>query len=278
MRGFDREEVRATLENVAADYRVLQLQNASLQRQLANLEGVLQAYQDEHSHGGAALTDSQALQRANSEARAILMRAYVQAEETMARVTALTKDAERPPDKIEHDQNFQILLASTVSELMAIVKAAEQNPYDFTIPPPAAPPLLLEANITRATSPVLDAEPVAKADPVGHVPFVPRVQQPVAHTPVVNDEPAAFVQYDSPFSPARDQPTHVSEPELDRFDRVEPAPRNALVPIDFVPRTQRRSLMAVEAHSEAPAPVDPMDAILKALDSAMVEIPTLRRE
>ncbi len=124
MRGFDREEVRATLENVAADYRVLQLQNASLQRQLANLEAVLQAYQDEHSHGGAALTDSQALQRANGEARATLMRAYVQAEETMARVTALTKDAEPHLEKIEHDQNFQVLLASTVSELMAIVKAA----------------------------------------------------------------------------------------------------------------------------------------------------------
>jgi hypothetical protein len=274
MRGFDRQEVRATLENVAADYRVLQLQNASLQRQLANLEGVLQAYQDEHSHGGAALTDSQALQRANSEARAILMRAYVQAEETMARVTALTKDAERPPDKIEHDQHFQVLLASTVSELMAIVKAAEQHPCDFATPPLAAPPLLLEATTTRATSPVLDAEPVAKADPVGHVPFVPRVQEPVFHEPVIHDEPAAFVQYEHAYSIAQDQPTHVDEHEL---DRVEPVARSARAPIDFV-RPQRRSLMAVEAPCDAPAPVDPMDAILKALDRAMVEIPTLRRE
>jgi len=273
MRGFDREEVRATLESVAADYRVLQLQNASLQRQLADLEAVLQAYQDAHSDGGAPLTDSRALQRANSDARAILMRAYTQAEETMARVTALTKDAERPLEKIEHDQNFRVLLASTVSELMAIVKAAEQNPYDFATPPPAAPPLLLEANTTRVTSPVVDAEPVARAGPVGHVPFAPRVQEPV-----VQDEPAAFVQYDSPFSLAQDQPTNVSEPELDRFDRVEPSPRGALVPIDFVPRTQRRSLIAVDAPSDARAPVDPMDSILKALDKAMVEIPTLRRE
>ncbi len=44
LRGFDRDEVRAILDSVAADYRVLQLQNASLQRQLADLEGVLQAY------------------------------------------------------------------------------------------------------------------------------------------------------------------------------------------------------------------------------------------
>jgi len=257
---------------------VLQLQNASLQRQLADLEAVLQAYQDTHSDGGAALTDSQALQRANSEARAILKGAYTQAEETMARVTALTKDAERDPEKLEHDQNFRVLLASTVSELMAIVKATEQNPYDFATPPPAAPPLLLEASTTRVTSPVLDAEPIAKADRVGHAPFVPRVQQPMVHEPVVHDEPAAFVQYESPLSLAQDQPTHASEPELDRFDRVEPTPRGALVPLDFVPRTQRRSLMTVEAHSDAPAPVDPMDAILKALDKAMVEIPTLRRE
>ncbi len=275
MRGFDREEVRTALESVAADYRALQLQNASLQRQLADLEAVLQAYQDNRSNGGTALTASQALQRANSEARAILVRAYAQAEETMARVTALRKDAERPIENVEHDQkNFQVLLASTVSELMAIVKAAEQNPYDFATPPPAAAPLRLEANTTRVAWPVVDAEPVAKADPVGHVPFVPRVQEPVVH-----EEPAAFVQYESPFLLAQAQPTHVSEPELDRFDRVEPAPRGALVPIDFVPRTQRRSLIAaVEAHSDAPAPVDPMDAILKALDKAMVEIPTLRRE
>lgn len=45
LRGFDRDEVRAILDSVAADYRVLQMQNASLQRQLANLEGVLQVYQ-----------------------------------------------------------------------------------------------------------------------------------------------------------------------------------------------------------------------------------------
>jgi hypothetical protein len=36
--------------------------------------------------------------------------------------------------------------------------------------------------------------------------------------------------------------------------------------------------MVVEAPCDAPAPVDPMNAILKALDRAMVEIPTLRRE
>jgi DivIVA domain-containing protein len=49
LRGFDRDEVRAVLDSVAADYRVLQLQNRSLQKQLASLEGVLKAYQREHN-------------------------------------------------------------------------------------------------------------------------------------------------------------------------------------------------------------------------------------
>jgi DivIVA domain-containing protein len=45
LRGYDREQVRAVLERAAADCRVLQMQNASLKRQLASLEGVLRAYQ-----------------------------------------------------------------------------------------------------------------------------------------------------------------------------------------------------------------------------------------
>ncbi len=51
LRGFDRNEVRAILDSIAADYRVLQLQNASLLRQLADLEGVLQAYRLRRGHG-----------------------------------------------------------------------------------------------------------------------------------------------------------------------------------------------------------------------------------
>ena len=270
IRGLDRGDARETLERVAADYRALQQQNASLQRQLADLEAILQVYQDEHA-GGTAVSDSQALQRANAEARAILMGAYTQAEDTMARVTALTKDAERPLEPPGPDQNFQVLLASTVSELMTILNAAEQNPYDFAPPPPPSPPLLLEANATRTTARAIDAEPV---------PFVLRVQEPFirAQAPLNHDEPAAFVQYESALSLEHAQPAPIVERELDRVDRQEPSPRGALVPIDFVPRSQRRSFTAVEAPPAVPAPVDPMDAILKALDKAMVEIPTLRGE
>jgi cell division septum initiation protein DivIVA len=41
--GFDRDQVSALLTRVANDYRVLQMQNASLKRQLANLEAALRA-------------------------------------------------------------------------------------------------------------------------------------------------------------------------------------------------------------------------------------------
>jgi DivIVA domain-containing protein len=99
MRGFDRDEVRRILDSVAADYRVLQLQNASLQRQLAHLEAVLQAYYrgDNHAkalplkHLGADL-----VQRATDEARAILMRARAHTEETMASVSARARAVELP--------------------------------------------------------------------------------------------------------------------------------------------------------------------------------------
>jgi hypothetical protein len=132
---------------------------------------------------------------------------------------------------------------------------------------------------------------VAKADPVKYVPFVPRVQEPVVvqepalvQEPVVfpeippHHEPAALVRYDHPFSLAQDTPTHGEEQGLVRFDRIEPAARDAQPPLEFVPRTERRRPVAVDSPSDVPVPVDPMDAILKALDKAMVEIPTLRGE
>src|SRR5687767_13935810 len=65
--GFDRDEVRAILDSLAADYRVLQLQNASLQRQLANVEAVLQAYYRDEDPNATALAVKHTLQRANDE-------------------------------------------------------------------------------------------------------------------------------------------------------------------------------------------------------------------
>ena len=135
LRGFDRNEVRAILDSIAADYRVLQLQNASLLRQLADLEGVLQAYRRDEG------TVTHALQKANDEARAILMRAQAQAEETMARVNAMVRGAESPLAPIENGHgNIQVTLASTVSEMLAILNTAERSRFEFgTRQQPSAP-------------------------------------------------------------------------------------------------------------------------------------------
>ncbi|RPI53497.1 MAG: DivIVA domain-containing protein, partial [Acidobacteria bacterium] len=130
LRGFDRDEVRAILESVAADYRVLQLQNASLQRQLADLEAVLQAYhRGDGPANGTALTPGHVLQRANDEARTILMDAQVKAEQTMARVAARAREAERPIEQLEEDQrNFRALLGATVSELLGVLSMTHRHP------------------------------------------------------------------------------------------------------------------------------------------------------
>lgn len=81
LRGFDRDEVRAILESVAADYRVLQLQNASLRRQLADLEAVLQTYQQtDPSSGETGPMVDHAGQQARDEARTILMEAHVRTQ------------------------------------------------------------------------------------------------------------------------------------------------------------------------------------------------------
>jgi DivIVA domain-containing protein len=45
LRGFDRDQVRAVLARVAGDYRVLQMQNESLRRQLSSLEETLRTYE-----------------------------------------------------------------------------------------------------------------------------------------------------------------------------------------------------------------------------------------
>ena len=131
LRGFDRAEVRTILESIAADYRVLQMQNASLLRQLADLEKVLEAYrrQEGLESSSTALTINHTIRRTSEEARAILTRAQVQAEETMAHVTAMAREADSPVAPIEREQeNLQLTLASTVSEMLAILRTAERNP------------------------------------------------------------------------------------------------------------------------------------------------------
>jgi DivIVA protein len=239
LRGFDRSEVRHILESIAADYRVLQIQNASLLRQLEDLERVLEAYRrQEGTESTTALTINQTVRRASDEARAVLMRAHAQAEETMARVTAMAREAEQPVRPIEPEQgNFQVLLASTVSEMLAILKTAEQNP----------------------------GEPNAHQNLPCSVVFEAPVETPAV--PAVTAEPAPVVSIGT------------TDRTTDTTDRITRSSQSANpVPISLVPRKVGGRTTAVAAPSESSRAEESMDSVLRKIDKAMFDIPSLNGE
>jgi hypothetical protein len=234
--GYDRDEVRATLESLAADYRVLQLQNTSLQRQLADVEAVLQAYYHNEEPNAAALAVKHTLQRANEEARAILARAQAQAEDTMARVTALSRDAERPIKQLESDRkSFQVLVADTISEMLAILSAAESRGSSSSAAENAAPHMVVAANVHA---------------PIGDTAAAP--------------EPAEL-------------PMPAITPVTESAEALREA--GALVPISIVTRKPELRVVAPNVPpSKGTHDGERIDTILKDLDDAMLQIPSLPGE
>jgi DivIVA domain-containing protein len=266
MRGFDRDEVRAVLDSVAADYRVLQLQNASLQRQLTHLEAVLQDYQREHN-GSASLAMTQVLQRTNDEARAALSRAQMHAEETIARITAYAREAECRVAQLEEDRrHFRTLLVSTVSEMITIL-GRYQYPIDplvlempqFELPTfemPAAP-LKLEEPVTRAL-----AGNVAPT-PQGHFQPAP------AENPAQVEKKAAPPQDNNADSVANTAPPVASMP-------VTSIDRDTTRRADDTDRA--RTSFASESKKEKREREEPIRSILRDLDMALIRIPALASE
>ena len=264
MRGFDREEVRAVLDSVAADYRVLQLQNASLQRQLTHLEAVLQDYQRDHDDT-AGLAVKQALERTKDDARAALVRANAQAEEMMGRITAFAREAECRVSQLEEDRrNFRTMLVSTISEMITILSRYEYRMDPLVLELPAPLPRAIEPPpITRAISGItnnaaatLQPAPAAEPAPAAPIPVAP---EPVHH---------------------EDEPVEMAPP----VEKV--ASSLALVPMPIVDRdtarrtddTRRARSSAFEFQRERADASEPMRAILKNLDKALVEIPALTCE
>jgi hypothetical protein len=236
LRGFDRTEVRNILESIAADYRVLQIQNASLLRQLEDLEKVLEAYRrQEGFETSTALTVNQTVRRTSEEARAILTRAHAQAEETMARVSAMVREADGSVAPIEREQNFQVMLASTVSEMLAILRTAERNPGEPE-PQQARCSAVFEAP---------DATPAVQAEAAEAAPA----------------EPAPAVSIET-----TDRVTRSSQPAT-------------LKTISLVPRKlERTTAAAIDTPSDHGRREDSMDAVLKKIDTAMLDIPALNGE
>jgi len=242
LRGFDRDEVRAILDSVAADYRVLQLQNASLQRQLADLEAVLQAYHRSDASGHAASGTSHALQRANDEARAILMRAHAEAGETMARAAERAREAERPLEQFEEDRkHFRALLAGTVTQLLGVLNVARRNPDEVSDD---------DKQLTVAGTLLLDASPAA---------------------------PAAASAIDVPASSADDRSSPPRDERNEADDRG--APSVALVPVASPARRADEPVQAsTDSNLKASEFDEPIDLNLKDIDMALVEIPALQCE
>ena len=133
LRGFDRDEVRNLLEDVAADYHALQMQNASLTRQLANFEAVLVASLREESPvrrpaPGSQQQGDRVLQRANDEAQAILTRAHAQAEEITARARARVRTVEPHVEQLEQEQKrFRTVLGATISDLLTVLTMTRRD-------------------------------------------------------------------------------------------------------------------------------------------------------
>jgi len=132
LRGFDRDEVRTALEDVAADYRTLQMQNASLRRQLADLEGALASVRrvgpaDTAPSTGGSEGDH-VLQRAHDEAQVIVMRARTQAEEILARARTQTPAVEHVVEQAERERRqFRTILSATISDLLTALNMARRD-------------------------------------------------------------------------------------------------------------------------------------------------------
>ena len=248
LRGFDRDEVRTLLEDVAADYRVLQMQNASLQRQLASLEAVLVSYCREESPFKAAAPGqgSQRLQRANDDAQAVLARAHAQAEEIVERARARVRTVEQH----EHDQErFRQVLGATISDLLTVLTMTRRDPDgDGNGQQNLANELLVEAPISR---PALTGD-LAQSAPSN-----------VKNAPAMHKDREGAHENEGA---ATDRGQLATPPAT--ATSVEPTARHA----------HNRNFIATESPSEKVDTLERIRTMLKDIDVALIEIPALPRE
>lgn len=260
LRGFDRDEVRTLLEDVAADYRALQMKNAALERQLTSLEGVVIAYlRDEGPARGAVLAaqpqGDHTLHRANADAEAILSRARAQAEEIVARAHARIRTVEQ----LEQEQKrFRTVVGATISDLLTVMTMTRRDQdgdgpqHERVAKELAAKKILIDAPVSR-----------------------PAITGEVAQTPA----PAA------PNSAKSAPPVRYDADQMRRRDGVATGSGPANTP------SARKTSMALTDHyagngkiavaqppSESIDTVERIKTMLKSLDVALVEIPALPHE
>ena len=248
LRGFDRDEVRTLLEDVAADYRVLQMQNASLQRQLASLEAVLVSYcREERPFKAAALGQGdQGLQRANDDAQAILARAHAQAEEIVARARARVRTVEQH----EHDQErFRRVLGATISDLLTVLTMTQRDgDGDGNGHQNLANELPAEAPISR-----------------------PALTGDLAQSAPSNVKNVSAMHKDS-------ERAHENESAATDRGQLAPPPATATSVEPAARHAHNRNVAAAESRSETIDTLERIRTMLKDIDVALIEIPALPRE
>jgi DivIVA domain-containing protein len=282
LRGFDRDEVRTVLEDIATDYRVLQMQNASLRRQLANLEATLASSRRDDNSALAPVRQhgDHVLQRANDQAQAILSRAHAQAEEMLARARARVQVIDRYFAQLEQDQgHFRTVLGSTISDLLTVLTMTRDTPQadngasqELAAPRPVAslPPYRGDgAPVKRPAPPQpLDAS-AARKDGRGGNDTQPRING--------RRQANAALALPSPSLPAS---TSASSPDPSPATTPRPASAPgaaAASPVVSAPKNGVRA-MAAQLESSKKAAVEQIEMMLRKLDAALVGIPALPAE
>jgi cell division initiation protein len=248
LRGFDRDEVRTLLEDVAADYRVLQMKNAALERQLTSLEGVVIAYlRDEGPARGVVLAaqphGDHTLQRANDDAQAVLARAHAQAEEIVARARARVRTVEQH----EQDQErFRKVLGATISDLLTVLTMTRRD-HD--------------------------------GDGNGHqnLSLEPLVEPPISRPTVTRELTQSIpnnVKNASAMHKDVEQPHRNETPATDRSQRATPS---ATVTSSAL-NARYTNFPAAESRSENIDSLERIRTMLKDIDVALIEVPALPRE
>jgi DivIVA domain-containing protein len=276
LRGFDRDEVRTVLEDIATDYRVLQMQNASLRRQLANLEATLAASRRDDNGGSAPVRHhgDHVLQRANDQAQAILSRAHAQAEEMLARARARVNVIDRYFAQLEQDQgHFRTVLGSTISDLLTVLTMTRDTPQpdhaasrELAAPRPVAslPPYRGDGAPARPATPqTLDASAARKDTRSGNATHSRINGKRQANVALPPPAPSASSPVLSPATPAK--PT--STPGPTTASSVASPPKNG----------GRGKPAPVESSKRANA-VEQIETMLRKLDAALVGIPALPAE
>jgi DivIVA domain-containing protein len=296
LRGFDREEVQDALERIAAEYHALSMKNVALQKQIAGLESRIAGYQrEEQSFRSVVLMlqkqYDEARQRAADEVHAAvqeardraLHEARAEAEELLARAHERVRKVERYVRQLqEHQTRFYAIVDRAVAELRTLAPGgrsgagAQPQRAPFTAAPAAAdraPAIAAPERSADRPPAVIAAAAAANPKPAART---AAAGAPKTRTPALEIvSPARAASAPSGPPPAK--------PRLATVDRA-PEPTGRARPVARVGRmsaalaASRAEEAALDPARDAAATVEQIEAMLKGIDGALLDIPALPAE